>query len=86
MHLLRSIAIWPNLELKTRPKQFLYSLPLDIVLPGVSLEPTHVKLEKPFQPSIISGSKANLSKLDHLSKESPGLLFASKADAYLSEA
>jgi hypothetical protein len=45
-----------------------------------------VKLEKSFQPSIISGSKASLSKLDHLSKESPGLIFASKADAYLSEA
>jgi hypothetical protein len=33
MHLLHSIAIWPNLELKTRPKQLLGSLPLDITLP-----------------------------------------------------
>ncbi len=32
MHLVRSIAIWPNLELKTRPKQLLGSEPLDIVL------------------------------------------------------
>jgi hypothetical protein len=30
MHLLHSIAIRPNLELKTRPKQLLGSLPLDI--------------------------------------------------------
>jgi len=34
MHLLHSITIWPNLELKTRPKQLLGSLPLDIVLPA----------------------------------------------------
>ncbi len=34
MHLLHSIAIWSNLELKTRPKQLLGSLPLDIALPG----------------------------------------------------
>ncbi len=33
MHLLRSIAIWPNLELKTQPKQLLGCLPLDIALP-----------------------------------------------------
>jgi hypothetical protein len=33
MHLLRSIAIWPYLELKTQPKQLLGSLPLDIALP-----------------------------------------------------
>jgi hypothetical protein len=33
MHLLCSIAIQPNLELKTRPKQLLGSLPLAIVLP-----------------------------------------------------
>jgi hypothetical protein len=33
MHLLHSIAIQSNLELKTRPKQLLGSLPLDIVLP-----------------------------------------------------
>jgi hypothetical protein len=34
MHFLHSIAKWPNLELKTRPKQLLGSLPLDIALPA----------------------------------------------------
>jgi len=33
MHFLRSIVIRPNLELKTRPKQLLGSLPLDVALP-----------------------------------------------------
>jgi len=33
-HLLRSIAIWPNLELKTCPKQLLGFLPLVIALPS----------------------------------------------------
>ncbi len=33
MHLLHNIAIWPNLELKTWPKQLFGSFPLDIVLP-----------------------------------------------------
>jgi hypothetical protein len=33
MHLLSSVAIQPNLELKTRPKQLLGSLPLVIALP-----------------------------------------------------
>ncbi len=33
MHLVCSITIRPNLELKTRPKQLLGSLPLDITLP-----------------------------------------------------
>jgi hypothetical protein len=33
MHLLHSVAIQPNLELKTRPKQLLGSLPLVIALP-----------------------------------------------------
>ncbi len=36
MHLLHSIAIRPNLDLKTRPKQLLGSLPLDIALPDWS--------------------------------------------------
>jgi hypothetical protein len=35
MHLLHSIAIRSNLELKTRPKQLLGSLRLDITLPAV---------------------------------------------------
>ncbi len=33
MHLVRSIAIWPNLELKIWPKQLLGSVPLDIAFP-----------------------------------------------------
>jgi len=36
MHLLPGVAIQPNLELKTRPKQLLGSLPLVIVLPAQS--------------------------------------------------
>ncbi len=35
MHLFPSVAEWPNLELKTRPKQLLGSLPLVIALPGL---------------------------------------------------
>jgi hypothetical protein len=34
MHFLHNIAIRPNLELKTWPKQLLGSLPLDIALPA----------------------------------------------------
>jgi hypothetical protein len=34
MRLLPGVAIQPNLELKTQPKQLLGSLPLDITLPG----------------------------------------------------
>jgi hypothetical protein len=34
MHLLPSVVIQPNLELKTWPKQLLGSLPLVIALPG----------------------------------------------------
>jgi hypothetical protein len=34
MHLLHSIAIGPNLELKNWAKQLLGSLPLDIALPN----------------------------------------------------
>ncbi len=40
MHLLPSVAIQPNLELKTlktRPKQFVGSLPLVIALPARAL-------------------------------------------------
>jgi hypothetical protein len=37
MHLLHSIAIQPNLELKTRPKQLLGSNLLDIALPACLL-------------------------------------------------
>jgi hypothetical protein len=36
MHLLPSVAKQPNLELKTRPKQLLGSLPLVIALPDLS--------------------------------------------------
>ncbi len=35
MHLLSSVAIQPNLVLKTQPKQLLGSLPLDIALNGL---------------------------------------------------
>jgi hypothetical protein len=35
MHLLPSVAIRPNLEFKTRPKQLLGSLPLVIALPSI---------------------------------------------------
>ncbi len=38
MHLLPSVSIQPNLELKTRPKQLLGSLPLVFALPGVNLK------------------------------------------------
>ncbi len=34
MHLLPGVAIQPNLELKTRPKPVLGSLPLAFALPG----------------------------------------------------
>jgi len=43
MHFQHSIAIQPNLELKTRAKQVLGSLPLDIALPDVSYKSFHVK-------------------------------------------
>ncbi len=36
MHLLPGVAIQPNLELKTWPKQLLGSLPLVIMLSGIS--------------------------------------------------
>ncbi len=36
MHLLPGVAIQPNLELKTRPKPVLGSLPLAFVLPAVA--------------------------------------------------
>ncbi len=42
MHLLHSIAIGPNLELKTHPKQLLGSLPLDIVLPDAAVQTVDV--------------------------------------------
>jgi hypothetical protein len=52
MHLLPSVTIQPNLELKTRPKQLLGSLPLVIALPArtqsleqVSLFNTQVRLK-----------------------------------------
>jgi hypothetical protein len=37
MHLLHSIAIQPNLELKTQPKELLGSLPLDFALTDLGL-------------------------------------------------
>jgi hypothetical protein len=38
MHLLPSVAIQPTLELKTRPKQLLGSIPLVIALPGAVIQ------------------------------------------------
>jgi len=38
MHLLPDVAKQPNLELKTRPKQHLSSLPLVIALPSLTQE------------------------------------------------
>jgi hypothetical protein len=38
IHSPHSIAVRPNLELKTRPKQLLGSLPLDIALPDELLQ------------------------------------------------
>ncbi len=40
MHLLNGVAIKPNLELKTRPKLVLGSLPLAFALPTLSLAET----------------------------------------------
>ncbi len=37
MHLLCCITIWPIFELKTRPKELLVYLPLDILLPSTYL-------------------------------------------------
>jgi hypothetical protein len=53
MHLLPGVAIQPNLQLKTRPKQLLGSLPLDITLPASSyqdreLESNYLWLFGPF--------------------------------------
>jgi hypothetical protein len=57
MHLLHNVAIQPNLELKTRPKKLLGSLPLDIVLPGRLLMIIMIKVD---------GFKINMSKLNNL--------------------
>jgi hypothetical protein len=49
MHLLHCLAIRPNLELKTRPKQLLGSLPFDIMLPAEACNPaTGNKVNKGF--------------------------------------
>jgi hypothetical protein len=45
MHLLPSIAIQSNLELKTRPKQLLAYLPLDIEFPVLRVEQQKSKME-----------------------------------------
>ncbi len=47
MHLLPSVAIQPNLELKTRPKQLLGYLPLGIALPGSCLTCKHYTFQGP---------------------------------------
>ncbi len=47
MHLPPSVAIQPNLELKTQPKQLLGSLPLVIALPGFLLQRLSIHLRPP---------------------------------------
>jgi hypothetical protein len=42
MHLLSNAVIRPNLELKTRHKQLLGYLPLDIALPGKQHKPISI--------------------------------------------
>ncbi len=44
MHLLPGVAIQPNLELKTRPKPVLGSLPLAFALPGLVIALPEVPL------------------------------------------
>jgi hypothetical protein len=46
MHLLPSVAMQPNSELKTRPKKLLGSLPLVIALPGVYSKPSCYRMEQ----------------------------------------
>jgi hypothetical protein len=53
MHLIRSIALRPNLELKTRLKQLLGSLPLDITLPAYMLSPMRMEYPMVAYPQIL---------------------------------
>jgi len=48
MHLLLSVSIQRNLELKTRPKQLLGSLLLVFVLPGHLCDLIFVRPESPY--------------------------------------
>ncbi len=57
MHLLHSVAMRPNLELKTRAKQLLGSLPLDIALPAV-INTTEMSITVIF--NLISCSRVGL--------------------------
>jgi hypothetical protein len=64
MHLLSSVAIQPNLELKTRPKQLLGSLPLVIALPGETLlsrSICEVRRAKQAKPSWQDNPKININ-------------------------
>ncbi len=46
MHLLPTVAIHPNLELKTQPKQLLGSLPLVIALPNAMNKKEMYEIQK----------------------------------------
>ncbi len=65
MHLLPGVAIQPNLELKTQPKQLLGSLPLVIALPGTRHYPQNgtfnCKITQPRQNERFGDSLANFS-------------------------
>ncbi len=50
MHLLPGVAIQPNLELKTRPKPVLGSLPLAFVLPAMVFGNLCVRRSIHFMP------------------------------------
>jgi len=58
MHLQHSVAIRPNLELKTRPKQLLGSLPLVIALPRLARK----KLFRDQQPKLILSRRRRLGQ------------------------
>jgi hypothetical protein len=57
MHLLPNLEIQPNLELKTRPKQLLGSLPLAIALPGVTVK----KLKGKFATEVRGYQRPNVT-------------------------
>ncbi len=63
MHLLPSVSIQPNLELKTRPKQLLGSIPLVFALPGEGFEqcPFSTEEEHPSHYLGIKGSNPSMA-------------------------
>jgi len=54
MHLQPGVAKQPNLELKTRPKQLLGSLPLVIALPDLSYKICQKKQKGLFMKEILN--------------------------------